>query len=314
MADRAVALVWHPDCLKHDSGSGHPERPERLTAIRQAVLSATGLTVTEVSAEPAGEDTLRLVHPREHIDHVHRVCASGGGYIDPDTHVGPDSFRAALLAAGAACRAVDLALGGTPAFALCRPPGHHARPGAAMGFCLFNNVAIAVRYAQRDRGIVRAAIVDWDAHHGNGTEEVFYEDADVLYVSLHQQPLYPGTGNSADKGAGAAIGATVNIPMSPGTSAEQYLDRFRNVVLPAVREFEPELVVVSAGYDSHRRDPLANLDLTADAYREMAGELASLTAERHRERSLALCLEGGYDLAALAEGVVATMTGTTAVE
>jgi acetoin utilization deacetylase AcuC-like enzyme len=238
------------------------------------------------------------VHTREHIDGVKRACQAGGGVLDAgDTHVSPESYEVARLAAGSVLSCIDEVLSGSvrSAFSAVRPPGHHAERDGPMGFCLFNNAAVGARYA-RKHGVERVAILDWDVHHGNGTQHIFEEDPSVLYVSLHQSPLYPGTGAATERGRGAGEGATLNIPLPAGTGEERYFAELSGKVVPALREFAPGLLIISAGFDAHRDDPLADMRLTEEsfgAFTRLVNGLAPMVS----------VLEGGYNLAALAASV-----------
>lgn len=294
-----VLLEVHPVFVKHDTGPGHPERPARLDAVVAGIESA-GLSdaVQQVAPEPATFDDMASVHPREYLDALERFCAEGGGYLDGDTHVGRSSFDAARVAAGAGLDAAARLQRGeaTAAFCVVRPPGHHARPAQSMGFCLVNNVAVAAA-ALANRG-ERVAVIDWDAHHGNGTQDAFYEDPRVLYVSLHQWPLYPGTGGPDDQGE-----TLVNVPLPAGSTDQEYLDAFEARVAPAVQRFDPELLLVSAGFDAHEEDPIAQMLVTAAGFRELARRSAALAPR------LAAVLEGGYNLRTLPGLVEAALAG-----
>jgi acetoin utilization deacetylase AcuC-like enzyme len=302
----------HPLSLEHETGA-HPENPERIRAI-EAVLEAEdwhGLDLVEAPA--ASAEQLQRVHPRSHIEAIESVSARGGGMIDADTVVSSRSYEAARRAAGGAAHAVDLMLarGAPNDFAFCglRPPGHHAERGRAMGFCLFNNIAIGVEHALRAHGVARALIVDWDVHHGNGTQEVFYGSDQVLFASIHQSPLYPGTGGPEERGSGAGDGLTVNLPVAPGAGADEFLALVQTVVAPLARDFEPGLIAVSAGFDAHRADPLADCRLDEAAYADLAASVRDLAAEL--EVPILICLEGGYALAALAASVSATIAAVS---
>jgi acetoin utilization deacetylase AcuC-like enzyme len=288
-----------PAFREHDPGAGHPESPLRYDAVAAAV-AASGLEVVE--PRPASPEALERIHDPRLLELIRRLCDSGGGALDPDTVVGPTSFDAARLASGAAVAAVSALLDGEIESAFCagRPPGHHAEPARAMGFCLVNHIAVAAAHA-RWRGVERVAILDWDAHHGNGTQAAFWDDPSVLYVSLHQFPHYPGTGTPIERGEGAAEGTTINLPLPAGTTEELYLATFRAMALPPIQAFDPGLLLVSAGFDAHRDDPLCSLGLSAAAFRTMTEELAGIGAGQ------IYVLEGGYDLDALEQSVAAML-------
>ncbi len=296
-----TGLVSSPAYEEHDTGPFHPERPERLRALRSH-LESTGLAGAAAVIEPvpASEDWIRTVHTSAHLELVRRTAAAGGGMLDPDTCVSPASFDIALLAAGGLLAAVDAVAREevSNAFAAVRPPGHHATPGRAMGFCLFNNIAVAARYAQEKHGLRKVLIIDWDVHHGNGTQDAFYRDGDVLYFSVHQFPHYPGTGTAQERGEGAGAGTTINIPLPAGSGDEEYMEAFGSQLVPAAREFAPELVLVSAGFDAHRLDPLSSQEVTEDGFRRMTRCAAGIAEESAGGR-LVSTLEGGYDLTAL---------------
>ena len=297
--------------LEHEAGRGHPERPARLGAVLRGAADA-GLDdeLVHVAPRPARRDELELLHPPVFLDALERFCAAGGGHIDPDTAAGPGSWEAAVLAAGAGPDAVDrLVRGeGDAAFLAVRPPGHHATPTRAMGFCLLNNVAVtaAVLAARGERVVV----LDWDAHHGNGTQDAFYEDPRVLYVSFHEFPLYPYTGRLHETGAGDGAGTTLNLPLPAGATGDVLLRAMDELVAPAVASFGPTWLLLSAGFDGHRADPLTGLDLTA-------GDFADLTA-----RALAFApagrriafLEGGYDLYALRSSTASCVAGLAGLD
>jgi len=267
-----------------------------------------------VKAPAAEREQLLRVHDAAHIDAIEALVASGGGHIDNDTVTSPGSWEAALHSAGGAIAAVDRLLGaddavGTGRFAFCglRPPGHHAERGAAMGFCLFNNIAVAAAHARAVHGVERALVLDWDVHHGNGTEAIFYESPAVLYSSIHQSPLYPGTGAAADVGSGEGTGFNVNLAVPPGSGSEQFLSLVQHVVAPIARSYKPGLLLISAGYDAHGDDPLAQCELDEAAFRDMAATMRDLGAELGAPA--VVCLEGGYAVKALADSVVATIEG-----
>jgi acetoin utilization deacetylase AcuC-like enzyme len=303
-----TAVVYDDSFLLHDY-PGHPETAARLRAITERIAADPELRSLPASPAPeADPDLLRAVHTDRHILGVEQAARSGGGWIDGDTYCTPRSYDVALRAAGAATRATDMVMGAQArtAFGLVRPPGHHATPSQAMGFCLFNNAAVAARTAQRVHGADRVAVVDIDVHHGNGTQDVFYDDPSVLYCSLHQFPLYPGTGLARETGEGRGEGTTVNVPLPPGTDSERWLYAFDARIAPALREHRPDVIVVSAGYDAHEADPLAELRLTTQTYAEVARRLGVLAEELCAGRMVWL-LEGGYDLHALASSVDASL-------
>jgi len=292
--------------LEHDPGVGHPESPARLDAVLNDLERAPLAGVTIEAPRFATDAEIEAVHPAAYREAL-AALAGKRVRIDPDTATSPGSWDAARLAAGAAVEAALATLGGRArnAFALVRPPGHHAEPDQAMGFCLLNNAAIAAEAARR-AGAQRVLIVDWDVHHGNGTQDIFAARDDVLYMSVHQYPFYPGTGAAHDIGAGAGRGATVNCPLPGGQGDADYGVVFHDLFLPVARTFAPDLVIVSAGFDAHERDPLADMRVTERGFAAMASVLAQL-AEETCGGKLALMLEGGYDLAALTASVRATL-------
>jgi acetoin utilization deacetylase AcuC-like enzyme len=301
-----TGLVYDPAYLEHDMGAGHPESPERLRAImRQLERSGTASRVRRIEPRKAEDEWVTEIHSPSYVAALskHRPL-SGRVALDPDTSMSAGSLPAAYLAAGGALAAVDAIMRGEVEHAFCavRPPGHHAESGRAMGFCLFNNVAIAARYVQKKHGLSRVLIVDWDVHHGNGTQHSFEEDASILFFSTHQYPHYPGTGRETERGAGAGEGFTINVPMEAGEGDEAYHAIFMNVLLPAADVFKPEFVIISAGFDAHRDDPLANMGLTEAGYADLTGLVAGI-ARRHAEGRLLSSLEGGYNLTALAGSV-----------
>jgi acetoin utilization deacetylase AcuC-like enzyme len=294
-----------PELDRHDVGPSHPERPARLGAALAGIDDA-GLRdgAVMLDARRATDEELSLVHPQSYLEALHAFCDAGGGALDPDTVAGPGSWDTALVAAGAALAAVD-ALGrgeGDVAFVAARPPGHHALRDEPMGFCLLNNIAVAAA-SLTARG-ERVLIVDWDVHHGNGTQAIFWDDPHVLYVSTHQWPLYPGTGRAAETGGAGAPGLTVNVPLPPRATGDVVLRALDEVVAPAVESFAPTWVLVSAGFDAHRADPMAGLDLTAGDFADIAARVRTFAPAPGR---LALLLEGGYDLDALRMSVGATL-------
>jgi acetoin utilization deacetylase AcuC-like enzyme len=252
-------------------------------------------------------DVLGAVHPVRYVESVRAMSEGGGGAFDPDTVASPGSYRAALHGAGGACALVEALVAGEARFGFCglRPPGHHAESARAMGFCLFNNVAVAARHALDSLGVRRVFVFDWDVHHGNGTNDIFHSSADVLFASIHQSPLYPGTGPLSDVGSGAGEGFSLNLPVPPGSGENEWLALVEHVVVPAARAFEPELVLVSAGFDAHRDDPLADCRLSTDSFAAMALWMRSLGESCGAP--VGAVLEGGYDLSALATSVAATL-------
>jgi len=301
----------HPSSLEHDPREGlygHPENPERLRAIEAALAERDWLGWERREAPAASEEELALVHPPEHIEAIRELCRAGGGLIDADTYAGEASYEAALHAAGGACEMTRALLRGEAGVGFCalRPPGHHAEPARAMGFCLFDNVAVAAALAIAELGVERVFILDWDVHHGNGTAEIFRHRADVLFASIHQGGIFPGTGAREDTGSGLGKGYTINLPVPAGSGEDVWLPLLEDVVLPAAEEFQPQLVLVSAGFDAHRDDPLAGCLLETSSFGQMAARTRE-AAERWGA-PLGAVLEGGYDPAALADSVVATLT------
>jgi acetoin utilization deacetylase AcuC-like enzyme len=310
-----TGLVYHPAYLEHDMGAGHPESPDRLRAIIQRLeQSGTMAQLTRIEPRKAEEEWITQVHRPEYVASLSRHApVSGRVSLDPDTSMSPGSLNAAYLAAGGALAAVDAIMGTQVEQAFCavRPPGHHAEAGRAMGFCLFNNVAIAARYALRRYGLSRVLIVDWDVHHGNGTQHTFEDDPSVLFFSTHQYPHYPGTGRQTERGRGAGEGFTINVPMEAGEGDGEYLAVFRKVLVPAADDFKPEFVIISAGFDGHRDDPLASMGLTETGYAELTDIVAGI-AKRHAQGRILSSLEGGYNLAALASSVEAHLNALLA--
>ncbi|MGB2694240.1 MAG: histone deacetylase, partial [Dehalococcoidia bacterium] len=291
----------------------HSESAPRIEAILTLLEEARLLDrLHHIEPRSATDDDLALVHHPRYLAALRRACAEGGGWVDFDTYLVPGSFAAAAQAAGACLAAVDAVLAGDVRSAFCavRPPGHHARPPQGMGFCLLNNVAVAAQYARTRRGLDRVAIVDLDVHHGNGTQDAFYADPNVLYISTHQYPYYPGTGaldetgpdGPPSGGAGIGVGATVNLPLPPGSGDDQYRAAFEQVIEPVVRRFRPQLILVSQGFDAHHADPIAFLSLSVAGYGECAARLRALADELCDGRII-FVLEGGYDLTALSWGV-----------
>jgi acetoin utilization deacetylase AcuC-like enzyme len=295
-------VLRHPSSLRHDTGA-HPERAARITAIEQE-LEARDWLGWEVRESVAADRALvEAVHPPGYVDAIEQFCAAGGGNLDLDTVVSSGSFEAALHSVGGAAEVVDAVLDPTHerapvAFSMHRPPGHHAEVARAMGFCLFNNVAIAARRAIDGHGLSRVLILDWDVHHGNGTNDIFHADPRVLFVSIHQWPLYPGTGAASDEGSGPGEGYTVNLPVPGGSGDPLWCSLVEHVVAPLATAFAPELVLVSAGFDAHADDPLAGCEVTDDGYAAMTGSVRRLAESLGVP--IGVVLEGGYDLGALA--------------
>jgi acetoin utilization deacetylase AcuC-like enzyme len=303
----AFGIVDDPLFFEHRASGPHPERPERLSAAREALATADiALPRQELPPRDASLDELSRVHEPGYLEALERAQGKTG-HFDADTFYGPRSVAAARRAAGGAIALVDSLLAGDVAYgvALLRPPGHHARPASAMGFCLLNNVAVAAAHA-RARGAERIAIVDWDVHHGNGTQEMFYSDPSVLYVSTHQFPFYPGTGSAGEIGVGNGRGYTVNVPLSQGADDAVYRAAFERVIGPILHDFDPDLLLVSAGFDAHRRDPLAAMQLTHAGYADMLRQLSRALPRGTRGR-VGLVLEGGYDLEGLRTSLRATL-------
>ena len=292
---------------EHLSPPGHPERPQRLSAARQGV-EACPAAAGALRLEPrdATLDELARVHTPEYLEQLQQISGRSG-YLDADTFYTPRSFDAARRASGAALALTDALLDDRAdfGFGLLRPPGHHARPGQGMGFCLLNHVAVAARHA-RARGARRVAILDWDVHHGNGTEEIFEAVPEVLYLSLHQSPMYPGTGAAGDTGSREGWGYTVNLPLAAGADNDVYAAAFERLILPVIEQFAPDFTLVSAGYDAHRRDPLGGMELDADGYAWMTRRLLE-TTRRGPGHRIAFLLEGGYDLTGVRESVQHTL-------
>lgn len=303
---KTALLLDDPSFDEHRPLGHHPERPERLRAARAAV-NAAPVAWSAVAAREASGAELELVHDARFVEALETLRGKSG-YLDPDTYVSPRSIEAARKAAGGLVATVDAMIDRTlPAVALLRPPGHHARPSRAMGFCLLNNVAIAAAHA-RKRGMNKVAIIDWDVHHGNGTQEAFYDDPTVLYVSTHQFPFYPGTGAVRETGEGEGTGYTINIPLRAGEGDGEYRAAFDRIVAPALEAFAPDLILVSAGFDAAERDPLAEMNVSGSGFAYMAHALGR-QAEKSAKGRIAIVLEGGYDLVGLEEGLGSAIDG-----
>jgi acetoin utilization deacetylase AcuC-like enzyme len=298
----STLYIGHPACLDHQTPFGHPERPDRIRAIERALEKERFTSLVREQAPMAEMDSLALAHPEEYIRNLRDISPREGlVQIDEDTVMSPGTFEAALRGAGGAVQAVDEVMTGkaTNAFVAMRPPGHHAERVRAMGFCFFNNAAIAARHAQRRHGAERVAIFDWDVHHGNGTQDIFWSDGTVLYCSTHEAPLYPGTGSLSETGDHGTI---VNAPLRAGDGTEAFREAVETVILPRIDDFAPDLIVISAGFDAHWRDPLASLNLTESDFAWATQKLMNL-AERHCGRRIVSVLEGGYDLEGLSRSV-----------
>lgn len=331
-----IGFCSSPRFVEHDTGPNHPERPDRIRAVYTA-LHAAGMIrsnpfpefsvgfgdfgtmkrarspLQELTFSPASRKWVELVHPPHYVDRIEHVCQSGGGVLDQgDTVVCPASYEIALLAVGAVLRCCDAVTGGevVRAFAAVRPPGHHAEPDRAMGFCLFSNVAIAARYLKRIHGIERVAIIDFDVHHGNGTQACFDNDPSIYFASIHQHPrtCYPGSGYDWEIGTGVARGYTMNVPFKPGAGDAEYLSVFDKRIVPEIEEFGPQVLLISAGFDAHLEDPLADMQLSEEGYELMTRSLVAV-ADRTCDGRVVSVLEGGYNLRALGRSVVRHLVG-----
>jgi acetoin utilization deacetylase AcuC-like enzyme len=309
MAPKGLYLS-HPTSLEHDPrehSPGHPDTPERLETLERELEARGHLGWERRLAPAASEEQLQLVHSGAHVRHIRQLCEAGGGAIDADTYVGEPSYRAALHAAGAVVAMSEALLDGEAPVGFCgvRPSGHHAERDRAMGFCLFDNIAVGAAAAIAQRGLRRVFVLDWDVHHGNGTAEIFRGRSDVLFASMHQSPLYPGTGPLLDVGSGTGEGYTINLPVPPGTGPERWMELLERVALRAAAAFAPELILVSAGFDAHQADPLADCRLQTATFVEMAWRVRELALACGAP--LGVVLEGGYDRDVLAECVCAVL-------
>ena len=307
MMKMSTLLISHPACIDHQTPPGHPERPDRMRAVEQALEDERFQILMGEQAPMATEELITLVHPLEYFQEIRNASPSEGMVrIDADTTMSPGSFEAALRGAGGACLAVDEVMNqkASNAFVATRPPGHHAETAKPMGFCFFNNAAIAARHAQKRYGVERAAIVDFDVHHGNGSQDIFWFDKSVLYSSTHEMPLYPGTGAIGERGEHNTI---VNAPLRAGDGGDQFRDAFETVILPRLRDFRPDILIISAGFDAHTRDPLANLNLLEADYTWVTQRLMDVANDSAQGRVVSI-LEGGYDLQGLARSTAAHVT------
>ncbi len=298
----STLYIGHPACLDHQTPFGHPERPDRISAIERALEKERFTSLVREQAPMAEMESLALAHPEDYIRRLRDISPREGLVrIDEDTVMSPGTFEAALRGAGGAVQAVDEVMTGkvTNAFVAMRPPGHHAERVRAMGFCFFNNAAVAARHAQKRHGAERVAIFDWDVHHGNGTQDIFWSDGTVLYCSTHEAPLYPGTGSLSETGEHGTI---VNAPLRAGDGTEAFREAVETAILPRIDEFAPDLIIISAGFDAHWRDPLASLNLTESDFAWATQKLMNL-ADRHCGQRIVSVLEGGYDLEGLSKSV-----------
>ena len=300
-------LLSHSACLEHDTGAGHPERPDRLRAIEQILQDEKFQALAREQAPRASAEVIALCHPMDYVEAIQNAAPdSGMVHLDADTAMSPGSLEAALRAAGGGVRAVDEVMAGKVrnAFVAVRPPGHHAETARPMGFCLFNSAAIAARYAQKKHGAERVSIVDFDVHHGNGSQDIFWADKNVMYCSTHEMPLYPGTGATGERGEFDNI---VNAPLSAGDGGDAFRQAFETTILPRLRAFKPDFLVISAGFDAHTRDPLANLNLVEADYTWVTQKLMDIADQSAKGRIVSM-LEGGYDLQGLSRSVAAHVT------
>ena len=294
-------LFTHRDCLFHDTGDGHPERADRLRSVLHRLDLEDFPDLDRQEAPLATREMLALVHSKDYLDHIDKMAPAAGIIaLDPDTKMSPGSKNAALRAAGAVCAAVDIVMAQENANAFCaaRPPGHHAETDKAMGFCLFNSIAIGAKYARDKYGIKRVAVIDFDVHHGNGTQSIFEADPDLFYGSTHQAPYYPGTGSASETG----VGNIFNVPLAAGDGWLKFKAAMQDIILPALEKFDPDLLLISAGFDAHEKDPLADINLTAEDYEWISLELIRI-ADKCCAGRIVSTLEGGYDLDGLSEGV-----------
>ena len=305
-----TGFVYHPDYLKHNTGEQHPENSKRLVHLLEHLQDKEILPELEL-IEPYNTSPkwIRLVHSLNYIKSIEEACKNGVEMLDADTIISRDSYNVALLAVGGVLAGVDAVISNKVENAFCavRPPGHHAEYERAMGFCIFNNTAVAARYIQRKHNLKKVLIVDWDAHHGNGTQNAFYQDPTVYYFSVHQFPHYPGTGKEDETGEKEGTGFTLNMPMAAGSGDLEYREAFEDILYPAAKQFLPDFILISAGFDGHKDDPLSNLNLTAEGYQSLTQIIVDLAKECCQGK-LASILEGGYNLKAFSESVEAHLT------
>jgi len=305
-----TGFVYHSDYLKHETGDAHPEGSRRLVQLLEYLQNNERLKELEF-IEPHNPSTkwINLIHSPEYIKSIEDACKNGVEMLDADTTISQDSYQVALLAVGGVLAGVDAVVKKQVRNAFCavRPPGHHAERERAMGFCIFNNIAVASRYIQKKHGFQKVLIVDWDAHHGNGTQSAFYQDPSVYYFSIHQFPHYPGTGKEDETGEGEGTGFTLNMPMAAGSGDVEYLEAFQSILYPAAQKFSPDFILISAGFDGHKDDPLSNLNLTTAGYEKLTGIVLNLAQECCEGRLVSI-LEGGYHLKAFPESVDAHLS------
>jgi acetoin utilization deacetylase AcuC-like enzyme len=300
----ATALIYHPDFSKHRVGQEHPERPQRITELMQRIKASTFASdIQWIQAEEADDDPILLNHTTQHVDWVSSLTRLAQiSPVSADTHACPETTRIVRLGVGSVIKAIDMVMGGKAKNAFCavRPPGHHAESDRAMGFCFFNNVAIGAHYLRQQYALERVAIIDWDVHHGNGTQNSFYRDEHVFFCSIHQAPHYPGTGAASETGQGKGLGSTLNIPVPYGSEDSSYFDIFKRRVGPALRTYNPDFILLSAGFDAHWRDPLGDIRLTTEGFRTLSRMVAEWAGLQSQGRLVSV-LEGGYDIEGLCE-------------
>ena len=311
-----TGFVYHPDYLKHNTGERHPENSGRLVHLLEHLRETETLQELEhIKPYNSSPKWIKLVHSPNYIKSIEDACKNGVEMLDADTIISRDSYDVALLAVGGVLAGVDAVIKNKVENAFCavRPPGHHAEYERAMGFCIFNNIAVASRYIQKKHNLKKVLIVDWDAHHGNGTQNAFYQDPSVYYFSVHQSPHYPGTGKEEEIGEKEGEGFTLNMPMAAGSGDVEYLEAFENILYPAAKQFSPDFVLISAGFDGHKDDPLSNLNLTAEGYQNLTRIIMDLSKECCQGKLVSI-LEGGYNIKAFSESVEAHITTLMGME